>query len=181
MVTDTSITNTTGTEPIRFPGFKRNVAASVGMILGGGMAFSMGLTDSFFATAIAWSFVTWGVLLLFTNLIEGNETFIVSEEGLSVHNPFRLWAMHKHWSWDKIERVDIWVRRFDPTYENVHLQVYHNAQDDLDPGTLQREDTQFRAGLASLVIEKAGLSPDGHDISDLNDLPPTQPARYKWT
>lgn len=167
-------------EPIRFTGFKRNVAASVGLILGGGLAFTMNLTDTFFAEAIAWSFFAWGVLLLYSNLLEMNETLIVSNEGLQVRNPFRLWAMNKFWTWDKIERVDIWVRRFDPTYENIYLQVYHNAGDELDPGVLQREDTRYRAELASLIIEKAGLKADGHDVADLTDLPAVQPARYKW-
>jgi len=166
---------------LHFSGFRRNVVAAVGLIVGGGMAFTMNLTNTFFAEATAWSFLAWGVLLLFTNLLEMFEHFIVRDDALVIRNPFRLWARQKVWDWSKIERMDIWVRRFDPTYENVYLQVYYNAGDELDPGTLQREDTRYRSELATLIIERAGLKPAAGNPTDLTDLPRQQPARYKWT
>ncbi len=170
----------TTTTEIRFPGFKRDMVAAVGLILGGGLAFTMNLTDTFFAEAIAWVFFAWGALLLFTNLLEANEVLIVREDALVIRNPFRLWAMTKIWPWSQIQRMDIWVRRFDPTYENVYLQIYYNADDELDPGTMQREDTSFRPELANLIVERAGLKADGHNLSALDQLPSDQPARYKW-
>ncbi len=169
------------TPAIRFPGFQRNMVAAVGLLLGGGLAFTMNLTNTFFAEAIAWVFFAWGVLLLYTNLLEANELLIVRADALVIRNPFRLWAMTKVWEWSRIQRMDIWVGRFDPTYENVYLQIYHNAEDELDPGTLQREDTSFRPELARLIIERAGLKADGHSLSELDQLPPAQPARYKWS
>ena len=166
---------------LHFDGFRRNVVAAVGLIAGGGLAFTMNLTNTFFAEATAWVFLAWGVLLLFTNLLEMFEHFIVREDALVIGNPFRLWARKKVWNWSNIERVDIWVRRFDPTYENVYLQVYYNANDELDPGTRQREDTRYRTELAALIIERAGLKPEAGNPTDLTDLPKTQPARYKWS
>lgn len=168
-------------QAIRFPGFQRNMVAAVGLTLGGGLAFTMDLTGTFFAEAMAWLFFAWGIFLLYSNLLEANELFIVESDALRIRNYFRLWAMHKRWEWSKIQRVDIWVRRFDPTYENVYLQVYYNAEDKLDPGALRREDTPLRPELASLIIERAGLKPDGHDLTDLTAIPAVQPARYRWT
>lgn len=165
----------------RFTGFRRNMTAAVGLIAGGTLAFTMNLTNTFFATAVAWVFVAWGVFLLYTNLLEIFEVFIVREDALVIRNPYRLWAMTKVWEWTKIERVDIWVRRFDPTLENVYLQVYYNAGDELDPGTVQREDTRFRPELADLIIKRAGLRPEAGNPTDLDQIPPVQPARYKWT
>ena len=166
---------------LHFSGFRRNVVAAVGLIVGGGMAFTMNLTNTFFAEATAWTFLAWGGLLLFTNLLEMFELFIVREDALVISSPFRLWARRKVWLWSNIERVDIWVRRFDPTYENVHLQVYYNAKDELDPGTLRREDIRYRSELTALIIERAGLKPEVGNPTDLTDLPQEQPARYKWT
>ncbi len=166
---------------LHFSGFRRNVVAAVGLLVGGGMAFTMNLTNTFFAEATAWTFLAWGALLLFTNLLEMFELFIVRDDALVIRNPFRLWARQKVWDWSKIERMDIWVRRFDPTYENVYLQVYYNAGDELDPGSVQREDTRYRSELATLIIERAGLTPEAGNPTDLTDLPKEQPARYKWT
>ncbi len=166
---------------LHFVGFRRNVVAAVGLIAGGSIAFTMNLTDTFFAEATAWTFLAWGVLLLFTNLLEMFELFIVRDDALVIRNPFRLWARTKVWEWSKIEKLEIWVRRFDPTYENVYLQVYYNAGDELDPGTMKREDTRYRSELASLIIEKAGLTPEAGSPTDLTNLPKEQPARYKWT
>lgn len=168
-------------EVIVFSGFKRNAAAAVGLIAGGGLAFTMNLTDTFFAEAIAWVFLAWGVFLLYTNALEMFEQFILREDALVIRNPYRLWARTKVWEWAKIQRMDIWVRRFDPTYENVYLQVYYNAGETWDPGTLRREDTRFRKELAEQIIERAGLKPEKGNPEDLADLPAVQPARYKWS
>ncbi len=165
---------------MRFPGFKRDMVAAVGLLLGGGLAFTMNLTDTFFAEAIAWVFVAWGLLLLYTNLLETNELLIVRDDALVIRNPFRLWAMTKVWPWTQIQGMDIWVRRFDPTYENVYLQIYYNAEDDLDPGSMQRQDMPFRPELAYLIMQRAGLKADGHSLVELDELPPDQPVRYKW-
>lgn len=166
---------------LHFTGFRRNVVAAVGMLAGGGMAFTMNLADTFFAEATAWTFVAWGALLLFTNLLEMFEHFIVRDDALVIRSPFRLWARRKVWEWSKIKRIDIWVRRFDPTYENVYLQVYYNAGDELDPDHLQREDTRYRSELAALIIERAQLKPEDGNPTDLRNLPSEQPARYKWS
>lgn len=168
-------------EVLVFSGLKRNVAAAVGLIAGGGLAFTMNLTNTFFAEAIAWVFLAWGVFLLYTNLLEMFEQFILREDALVIRNPYRLWARTKVWEWAKIKRMDIWVRRFDPTYENVYLQVYYNAGETWDPGTLRREDTRFRAELAEQIIKRAGLKPEKGNPEDLAALPAVQPARYKWS
>ena len=59
----------TESDKIVFYGQRRNMAMGVAMLGGGAAAFVAGLTSTFFAEAIAWTFVLWGVFFLYGDLL----------------------------------------------------------------------------------------------------------------
>lgn len=165
-------------DPIVFPGPRKNFLAAVALTAAGGLAFSMGLTITFFAEATAWVFLSWGILLFYSNLLEMNETYIIDAQGLTIFNPFRLWRVKQVWPWAAVNRVDAVVRRVDPNLEGVQMQVYCASQDPLDPGATLRSDTAYRPELAALIVEKAGLK---GGLEDFAAVPDVHPATYTWS
>ena len=69
-----------------YTGSSNNLVPGVALLFGGILAFSMGMTDVFFAEATAWTFAIWGVLMIYSGLLEINETYEVTDDALIVRN-----------------------------------------------------------------------------------------------
>jgi hypothetical protein len=161
-----------------FRGVRRNMAMGVVMLAAGLAAFISGLTHTFFAGAMAWTFIFWGLFFLWGDLLETTRTFALTTEGLTINMPMRLWSRSKTWAWQDISRFTILIRRRDSQPEDVRMQVYHQYPNEL---ALDREDTTFQPALALLIIQRAKLKPDGDAGSvDMTSLPFGQPTEFVW-
>lgn len=161
-----------------FTGSYRNLAVGMAFLLAGSLAFSMNMTNTFFGRWTAWTFVAWGLLLLFSDLLEYFQSFEITEESIIIRNPVRFWYPNKVWTWDKVYRMDLLVKRSDARFEDSVLQVYHEVEGEL---TKEREDRTFDPTFARLIIERAELQPVSDDNpSNLTSLPPGK-ATYHWT
>lgn len=166
-------------ESMSFGGSQRNMVVASAFLLASLAAFTMNMTGTYFAAAIAWTFAIWGALLLFSNLLDLYQTYEVRDDGLYIHNQIRFWSLNKLWDWDEVNRVDVLVDRQDTQIEDVMMHVYRTA-----PGEIvkEREDRTFNARLAQLIIERANLQPvDDANPQDLNKLPLSRKATYHWT
>lgn len=162
---------------ITFTGTQRNMAAAFAMFITAAMAFSMNLTDVFFAEAVAWTFVIWGLLLLYGNLLDQYQTYELTDEALIIKNPLRPWSATKVWDWAHIHRLDVVVKRAEAELADAMLQVYFTPQGEI---VIEREDRAYDPELARLIIERAGLkSTDPSNPTDLTHLPPGK-ATYIW-
>ncbi len=160
-----------------FQGTQRNMVVGVAMLVTAALAFSMNLTHVFFAEAMAWTFVLWGGLLLYSNLLDYYETYTVTDEGLVIKNPLRPWGAMKVWDWAHVNRVDILVKRAEARIEDAVMQVYFTPEGEI---VIEREDRLYDPELVRLIIERAGLKPtDPGNPKDLTTLPPGR-KMYAW-
>ncbi len=163
---------------IVFGGETRNMAMGIAMLGSGIAAFVAGLTHTFFAEAIAWTFIAWGVLFLYGDLLLATRQFIVTDEALEIHIPFRFWTRDKVWEWKDIYRMDVVIDRRNTHHRDSQIHVYHQFPGEISIG---REDRNYDLELASLIIERARLKPDGEAANvDLNNLPMGQPLVLTW-
>lgn len=162
---------------ITFSGTQRNMAAAFAMFITAALAFSMNLTDVFFAKAVAWTFVIWGGLLLYGNLLDQYQTYEVTDEALIIKNPLRPWGGSKVWDWAHVHRLDVVVKRAEAEQEDAMLQVYFTPQGEI---VIEREDRVYDPELARLIIERANLkSTDPSNPTDFQHLPQGK-ATYIW-
>lgn len=163
---------------IVFGGETRNMAMGIAMLTGGAAAFVAGLTNTFFAEAIAWTFIAWGVLFLYGDLLLATRRFIVTDEGLQISIPFRFWSRNKKWVWRDINRMDIVIDRRNTHARDCHLHVHHQFPGEI---SLDREDRNFDPELAALIIERARLKPDSAAAgADLSNLPFGKSVTLTW-
>ncbi|MBW7882197.1 MAG: hypothetical protein H3C34_06110 [Caldilineaceae bacterium] len=161
-----------------FTGETRNMAIGIAMLGGGIAAFVAGLTTTFFAEAIAWTFILWGAFFLYSDLLLATRRFVVSEDNLVISIPFRLWNRQQVWAWEDVIRMDVIVKRRDTRAENATLQVYHQFPGEV---AIDREDRNFDPELAELVIGRAGLKADGAAAQvDLANLQLGRNAIFTW-
>ncbi len=166
--TATTQENSNHDTSLSFTGTPHNMALGFAILLGGGLAFTMGMTDVFFAEATAWTVVAWGVLFIYNNLIEVYQTYKVTDEALIVDTPMRPVERHKVFDWAHLHRVDLIVKRNEPKPEDIIMHVYHTPEGEI---TLDREDRKFDAALAQLIIDRAGLKPTGKELpTDMSKL-----------
>lgn len=165
------------TEEIVFRSRARNMAVGVALILGGAFAFTMGMTDVFFAEAMAWVAILWGALFLFSDIIEMLKTYTITDKALIIRSPGRFWTPRKDWEWENIFRMDVLVKRPDAHIDDIELQVYYTAPGD---SAIEREDRQYSPFLARHIIERARLKPtEPTNPANLENLPPGK-AVYYW-
>lgn len=165
-------------ESVTYGGTSKNLVPGMAMLLAGVLAFFMGMTDVFFAEAVAWTFIIWGALLIFAGMIDIYKSFEVTGEALIIRDPMRPWNRRKVWRWEFIRRLEIHVSRKDWRASNATMQIYFNDESDL--GT-EREDRSLDPELAQLIIERAGLRPASADNPrSLEELPLEQKATYSW-
>jgi hypothetical protein len=167
----------TGGERIVFRGSARNMVVGLTLILAGAAAFVMGMTDVFFAEAMAWTFIIWGALFLFADLIDYTSSWTITPDALEIDSTLRFWQRRKVWDWANINRFDLLVKRNDPKAEDVEMQVYFTPPGDT---VLEREDRVFSPQLARLILERSGLkSTHTYNPASLDDLP-AEKAQYVW-
>jgi hypothetical protein len=164
-------------ERLIFRGSERNLVPGMGMLFAAVLAFSMGMTDVFFAEATAWTFAIWGALLIYMGLLDATQSYEVTDDALIILNPARPWGARKEWHWGNIRRMDIVVKRPDERTKDVMLQVYFQEEGE---AAIEREDRTYDPELARLIIERAGLRPaDRGNPTDLTKLPAGK-ATYTW-
>jgi hypothetical protein len=165
-------------KPLVFRGTSRNLVPGAAFLFAGVMAFAMGMTDVFFAEAIAWTFAIWGVLLIYSGLFDVYNSYAVTDTALVNRNPMRPWRATKVWDWEHINRLDVVVKRPDGRPQDAVTQVYFTPPGEL---ALEREDREFDPFLTELVIERAGLRPgDKSNPKDLHNLPRNRKATFTW-
>jgi hypothetical protein len=161
-----------------FGGESRNMAMGIAMLAAGAGAFVLGLTHTFFAEAMAITFVCWGLLFLYNDLLLSTRRFTVADDGLKIDVPMRPWSRSRLWEWKDINRLDIVTYRRDVDPENSTIQVHHQYPGEI---SLDREDRNYDPTLARLIIERAGLKPDKSNTGvDLGNLPTGKDATYTW-
>ncbi len=163
---------------IVFGGETRNMAMGIAMLGGGIAAFIAGLTNTFFAEAIAWTFIAWGLFFLYGDLLLSTRRFVVTDEALEVTIPFRFWDRSKHWEWKDITRLEVVIDRRSTRASDSQLHVSHQFPSEISIG---REDRNFDPELAALIIERARLKADGAAAKvDLNNLPLGSTQTLVW-
>lgn len=163
---------------ITFSSATKNPAAGLAMTLASLVVFTMGMS-TFFQRAMAWTFLIWGLLLLFVSVLNIYQKYEAREEGLAIQNPVRFWSFNKFWEWTDISRVDVLSGRRDNRLDELDMHIYREI-----PGELvkEREDVKFNPDMAQVIIERAGLQPVGEgNPSDLDRTPLAQKATYHWT
>jgi len=165
------------TDRIVFRGSPRNMIVGITLLLSGTAAFVMGMTDVFFAEAMAWTFIIWGALFLFADLIDYTSTWTVTPEALEIDAALRFWQPRKIWTWAHINRFDIIVKRADAKPEDIEMQIYFTPPGD---SVLEREDRIYSPQLAQLILEHTALkSTHANNPSNLEDVPAGK-AQYVW-
>jgi len=170
---------TSASQTIRFAGTQRNMVSGIAMLFASIMAFTMGMTDVYFAEATAWTFAIWGGLLIYAGVLDLFRVYEVTEEALVIKDDWRPWNRLKVWDWERLNRVDILVKKNNAQPKDLELQVYYNPEGEL---AMEREDRIYDAELARLIIERAGLSPsDRNNPSDLTQIPLAEKNTYTWS
>ena len=168
----------TNGEDIKFSGSSRNLVPAMALIAVGLIAPVMGLTDVFFAEAMAWVFVIWGLLFLYTGLMAIYKTYEMTDDRMIIRDPYRLWNYKKEWDWANVIRMDIKVKKADARAEDAELQIYYAVP---GGGEVEREDRDYDPEIALVVIEKAQLSSQSDDIAELTHLPIGVKGVYTWS
>jgi hypothetical protein len=162
---------------IVFRGAPGNMVVGVALLLAGASAFVMGMTDVFFAEAMAWTFIIWGALFLFGDLIDSTKSWTVTSEALEINTALRFWTPRKVWPWQMINRLDVIAKRNNGKAEDVEMQVYFTPEGDT---VLEREDRVYSPQLAKLIIERSGLkSTHANNPTNNDDAPPAK-GQYVW-
>jgi len=152
----TTETSVPSSNAVVFHGSPRNMAVGFAMIFAGALAFVMGMTNVFFAEALAWTFVIWGALFLLFDLVDYLETWTVSDEGLEIKSPMRFWASAISWKWENINRLEVKVKRNDPDAKDLWMTVSHQLPGEI---VLEREERIFSPQLANLIVQHTGIKP----------------------
>lgn len=175
--TATESTKAAPANAIVFHGSPRNMAVGFAMIFAGALAFVMGMTDVFFAEALAWTFVIWGALFLLFDLVDYLETWTVSDEGLEIKSPVRFWAPDIKWTWANINRVEVNVKRNAPDAKDLWMTVSHQLPGEI---VLDREERIYSPQLANLIVQHAGLKPAHAEPESNFELLKVDKGVYTW-
>ena len=164
--------------PMIYTGTSNNLVPGSALLFAGILAFSMNMTDVFFAEAMAWTFAIWGALLIYSGLLEINETYEITDDALIVRNVMRPWAPKKTFSWDRVTRMDVVVKRAEGKDDDVTMHVYYQPQGEL---ATERRDRVYDPSLATTVVERASLNPsDRNTPKDATRIPRKEKATFTW-
>jgi hypothetical protein len=148
------------------------------LLFAGILAFSMGMTDVFFAEATAWTFAIWGALLIYSGLVDINETYEVTDDALIVRNAMRPWAPKKTFDWARVTRLDVVVKRAEGRDDDVMMHVYYQPEGEL---ANERRDRIYNPALAAAIVERASLNPaDKNTPKDVTRIPRKEKATFTW-
>lgn len=161
-----------------FTGTSNNLVPGMALLFAGVLAFTMNMTDVFFARAIAWVFAGWGILMIYSGLLEIYETYEVTDNALIIRNAMRPWAPRKTFDWARVNRLDVDVKRAEGRDKDVTMSVYYQPE-----GTLvnERRDRTYNATLAAAIIDHASLNPaDKNTPRDVTRIPRENKATFIW-
>ena len=164
--------------PMVYTGSSNNLVPGIALLFGGMLAFAMGMTDVYFAEATAWTFAIWGALLIYSGLLEINETYEVTEDALIIRNVMRPWALQKTFDWGRVTRLDVVVNRTEGKDDDVLMHVYYQPAGEL---ANERRDRVYNPALAAAVIDHAVLAPADKDTpKDITRIPRDKKATFTW-
>jgi len=138
----------------------------------------MNMTNVFFAEAIAWVFAIWGILMIYSGLLDIYETYEVTDQALIIRNAMRPWAPKKTFDWGRVTRLDVVVKRAEGKDDDVQMQVYYQPE-----GTLvnERRDRTYNATLAAEIVDRAVLNPvDKNTPKDVTRISRDKKATFTW-
>jgi len=164
--------------PLIFTGSTNNLVPGMALFFAGVLAFTMHMTDVFFANAIAWVFTVWGALMIYSGLLEINETYEVTDNALIIRNAMRPWAPRKTFDWARVNRLDVEVKRAEGGDKDVIMHVYYQPE-----GTLvnERRDRTYNPTLAAAITDRASLNPaDKNTPRDVTRIPRANKATFTW-
>lgn len=142
------------------------------------VVFVMGM-DTFYQIATAWTFLAWGLLLIFVAALKIYQRYEAKDDGLSIRNPIRFWSFNKFWKWSDISRIDVLTGRRDNNLDEMDLHIYREVAGEL---VKEREDVKLNPDMAQVIIERAGLKPvEDSNPANLELIPRAQNAKYHWT
>lgn len=162
---------------IQFTGSARNLVPAIGLLVAGLAAPVMGLTVVYFAEALAWTFVIWGLLFLYMGLLDIYKTYEFTENALIIRSPFRFWNYKKEWDWASVIRMDVKIKQPNARIQDAELQLYWDVPGEVE---VEREDRDYDPAIAQAVIDYAGLSSESDEIEELDHLPLGQTGSYTW-
>lgn len=163
---------------ITFKNATKSPAMGLALTLASLAVFVMGM-KTFYQIATAWTFLAWGLLLLFVSALNIYQRYEAKDEGLSIKNPIRFWNLNKFWEWSDISRIDVLSGRRDNNLDEMDLHIYREVAGEL---VKEREDVKFNPDMAQVIIERAGLKPvDANNPANLELIPRAQNATYHWT
>jgi hypothetical protein len=165
--------------PMIYTGSSNNLVPGAALLFAGLLAFSMGMTTVFFAEATAWTFAIWGALMIYSGLLDINETYEVTDDALIVRNVMRPWAPKKTFDWARVNRLDVVVKRAESSSDDdVTMHVYYQPEGQL---AIERRDRIYDPGLAAAVVERASLNPsDRNTPKDVTRIPRKEKATFTW-
>jgi hypothetical protein len=175
--TNSQAEEATTSKPIRFTGTPRNMVSGIAMLVASIMAFTMGMTDVFFAEATAWTLGIWGALLVYAGMLDNFRVFEITDDALVIKDDYRPWGRLKIWDWERLNRVDVVVKKRGAQPKDIEMQIYYNPEGEL---AMEREDRIYDAELARLIIERAGLNPAERTNPDLEDIPTEEKQMFSW-
>jgi hypothetical protein len=161
-----------------YTGSSNNLVPGAALLFAGILAFTMNMTDVFFAEAMAWTFAIWGALLIYSGLLELNETYEITDEALVIRNAMRPWAPRKTFGWARVNRLDVVVKRAEGEDDDVTMHVYYQPEGEL---ANERRDRTYNAALAAAIVERASLNPtDKNTPNDVTRIPRKTKTTFTW-
>jgi hypothetical protein len=159
---------------------QKPIVAAAATTIAGLLPFVMGMTDqAFFVEAMAWTFLIWGLLLMYYHLIDYTTTYEVTEDGLILRAPFLPWRMKRVWPWQQINKLELVVGRTEARAEDVEMRIYYKKPDSL---VIYREDVYYLLPeFAQEIIQRASLKPKkGQAMQTFETVPQDAKETYVW-
>jgi hypothetical protein len=113
-----------------------------------------------------------GLFAMWDAAYVANRKVIVTDQGLTVNNPLRLWGVRQEFSWDDIKQLELTVRD-----EQRSLRI---KADKLPK--YYYEDVLYDPELVQAIVTRGKLKPlKGEEAPALTALPSDGKAVYRWT
>lgn len=112
-----------------------------------------------------------GLYAVWDALYVANRKVIVTDQGLTISNPLRLWGARQSFSWDEIKQLELSIH---DEQRNVRIKA------DKLPNYYY-EDMPYDADLVQAVVSRGKLKPvKGEEAPALTALPNEGKALFRW-
>lgn len=113
-----------------------------------------------------------GLFAMWDAAYVANRKVIVTDQGLTVNNPLRLWGTRQEFAWDDIKQLELTVRD-----EQRSLRIKADK-----PPKYYYEDVLYDPELVQAIVAGGKLKPlKGEEAPALAALPSEGRAVYRWT